>query len=175
MKNEFVPVLWEKCWLHLCFFLVDLKMPWDIATHFVHFDWNVPKALFLMADFEDFEKSLSSPVRFSKKWPGERGDQKMSSFHDSQNQNPKCGVYKYVCMYVEDFFRLSKCLMEDLTRTRFRAQFLLDFFETWQDDCFYRGLELYSFWSIRSNEGRVGGYANSRIFRKWKPTNFSEM
>jgi len=43
----------------------------------------------------------------------------------------------YVCMYVRvyDFFRL-----------RFRAQFLLDFFETWQDGCFYRELVLYSFW-----------------------------
>jgi len=51
----------------------------------------------------------------------------MSTFHDSQNQNPRClylsifiGVCTcvYVCMHVEAFFWI-----------RFRTQFRLNFFE----------------------------------------------
>ena len=49
-----------------------------------------------LVDFENFKKSLLSAVRFPQKYPSEgEGDQKMSTFHDSQNQNPKC-VYMYV-------------------------------------------------------------------------------
>ena len=45
-------------------------------------------------------------------------------------------------------------------------QFSLDFLETWQDGCFFRGLKLYSFWTNSPNEGGARGHANSRIFRK---------
>jgi len=48
----------------------------------------------------------------------------------------------------------SKCLMKNFTWTRFRAQFWLNFFETWYHSCFYRVLVLYSLEPNRPNEGR---------------------
>jgi len=84
---------------------------------------KLSKVFRFLADFEDFEESLPSPVRFQKKVTWRRGTKKMFTFHDSQYQNPKCVFFicmYAVCMYVKDFCRL-----------RFKAQFWLDFIETW--------------------------------------------
>jgi len=90
-----------------------------------------------LADFEDFEKSLLRPVRFSKKNDSRKGGPKNSIMTPrTRTQNFYIiDIQIYVCMYVEEFFRV-----------RFRTQFSLNFFETWEDGCFYRELKLYRFW-----------------------------
>ena len=51
----------------------------------------------IISGFRRFSEIAIKPGHIFEKMTWGRGDQKMSTFHDSQNQNPKF-VYMYTCM-----------------------------------------------------------------------------
>jgi len=105
--------------------------------------------MIFLADFEDFQKSLLSPVRFSKKWPGGGGTKKCPRFMTSRTRIQNLYVI-YKISFVFDSGRSFDSISLELGKTIISIE-----------NC-----SCIVFGSIWPNEGGARGYANSRIFRK---------
>jgi len=107
----------------------------------------------LFSGFRRFSKIATKPGHIFEKITWGRGDQKMSTFHDSQNQKPKFVYNMYKISSPFDTGRHSDWISLKLGRAVVCIENMC---------CIVFG-------SIRPTEGGVRGHANSRIFRKLKP------